>query len=87
MIVQAKFYVQSATKFANGSGKGASAGANVVLNPVTKNDTPENKAFWETTPSGKIEMFISTPIADKFKPGDEILIDFHVPDEGQQEGI
>ncbi len=52
----------------------------VVLDPVHSNDpNHENKAFWDATPSGKIEMYINGQgRADHlgFKLGEEYYVDF-----------
>jgi hypothetical protein len=37
----------------------------------------ENKAFWQATPSGKIEMYINNPEGAKlFELGEEYYVDF-----------
>lgn len=65
--IRAKFNVAEITKFGNGGG------TRVVLTPVITG-SEENKAFWEHTPSGTIEMHISNPDA-KFELG-EYYVDF-----------
>jgi hypothetical protein len=48
----------------------------VTLTPVVSG-SPENEAFFKTTPSGKIEMQIKNPEAMKqFEPGKEFYVDF-----------
>lgn len=65
--IRAKFNVAEITEYGNGGG------TKVVLMPVTTG-SEENKAFWQWTPSGRIEMHISNPDA-KFEFG-EYYIDF-----------
>jgi len=48
-IIRAKFNVAEITEYGNGGG------TKVTLLPVTGN-SEENKAFWQYTPSGKIEI-------------------------------
>ena len=40
------------------------------------NINPENKAFWDSTPSGTIELLISNEKAWTFVPGQEYYVDF-----------
>lgn len=69
--VRAKFSVLSKTTF------GKQAGATIVMQPVYSSDPEsENKAFWDATPSGKIEMHIKSSAAEEFEPGVEYYIDF-----------
>jgi hypothetical protein len=65
--MRAKFNVAEIAKYGNGGG------TKVTLMPVMGN-SEENKAFWQYTPSGKIEMHISNPEAE-FEFG-EYYIDF-----------
>ncbi len=65
--IRAKFNVAEIAKYGNGGG------TKVTLMPVMGN-SEENKAFWQYTPSGKIEMHISNPEAE-FEFG-EYYIDF-----------
>jgi hypothetical protein len=53
--IKAKFNVMEITKYGNGGG------GKVTLSPVVGGDNPENKEFWEATPSGKIELCIDNP--------------------------
>lgn len=68
-MVRAKFKVDS---------KGPGESGLVVLNPVYSTDpNHENKSFWDATPNGKIEMWISNPNAFKqFELGKEYYVDF-----------
>lgn len=75
-MVRAKFtcnYVRK-TKYAGGESH------EVVLNPVTPYsaaDTGENKAFWEASPTGKLELTITNKKAVAyFEPGKHYYIDF-----------
>lgn len=71
MTVRAKFFVESVTKYEN------QAGAFVVLSPVGYGKSEENKAFWEATPAGRVEMSISNPgAAAQFAEGQEFYLDF-----------
>ncbi len=65
--IRAKFNVAEIAKYGNGGG------TKVTLFPVM-GQSEENKAFWQATPSGKIEMHISNPDA-VFEFG-EYYIDF-----------
>jgi len=65
--IRAKFNVAEISKYGNGGG------AKVTLMPVISG-SEENKQFWEYTPSGKIEMFITNPNAE-FEFG-EYYVDF-----------
>lgn len=45
--------------------------------PVYSNDpNAENKAFWDATPSGTIELLITNEKAWTFEPGKEYYVDF-----------
>lgn len=54
------------------------AGGGVTLEAVYSSDeNHENKAFWEATPSGKLEMWINVPdAASFFELGEEYYLDF-----------
>jgi hypothetical protein len=66
---RAKFKVLSVTMFENSC-------TQVNLHPVL-GDSPENKNFWQYTPTGKIEMTITNPQATEiFSPGQEFFVDF-----------
>jgi len=70
MAVVAKFYVTSIELFGWAT--------KVKMQPVTKG-SEENKEFWAATPSGSIEMTIKNETAaERFKPGQEMLITFDV---------
>lgn len=69
---RAKFQVTSITKYAQFSG------AKIEMAPVYSDD-PEhpNRAFWQATPNGKIEMQINNPSAiENFEVGKEYYVDF-----------
>ena len=68
-MVRTKFNVSEITKYGN------AGGGRIVLNPVIGN-SEENKAFWNATPSGKIELYIDN--ADAFKAFDfgQYYVDF-----------
>ncbi len=65
--IRTKFNVAEIAKYGNGGG------TKVTLMPVMGN-SEENKALWQHTPSGKIELHISNPEAE-FEFG-EYYIDF-----------
>jgi hypothetical protein len=65
--IRAKFNVAEITNYGNGGG------TKVVLLPAIGH-SEENKALWDATPNGKIEMHISNPDA-KFEMG-HYYIDF-----------
>jgi hypothetical protein len=49
----------------------------VELRAVTRDDTPENKAFWKYTPSGFVQMTITNPDAvGFFEVRQEYYLDF-----------
>ncbi|MBW4678000.1 MAG: hypothetical protein KME52_29620 [Desmonostoc geniculatum HA4340-LM1] len=67
--MRAKFRVENITHHASG-------GNSVNLTPVLSG-SEENKSFWQSTPSGKLEMYINNPNARTFfEPGAEYYIDF-----------
>lgn len=76
MATRAKFQCQRIedVKYAGYSVK------KVVLTPVTpQNSTgkPEDKDFWQSTPSGEITMSIDNEAASKqFEPGKKYYVDF-----------
>lgn len=77
-IVQAKFYVSEISQYGHPGNK--NTGKRIKMMPVTSG-SEENKAFWAATPTGSIEMTIKpSDVADQFEIGQEILIDFHLPD-------
>lgn len=68
MRVRAKFKVNSVTNYQNCS--------DICLSAVT-NDTPENKTFWQHTPSGEMKLQVIKPeTAAFFEPGQEYYLDF-----------
>lgn len=79
MRVRAKFYVAGVFRTAEGPTK-------VNLLPVVSG-SDENRSFWEATPSGSIELYISAgrPAADVFHAGEEYYVDFIPAEEGQVE--
>lgn len=66
--VRAKFRCDSVTQYMDHRKK-------VELYPVTSG-SEENKRFFASTPTGKIEMYITTEAALMFTPGKEYYIDF-----------
>lgn len=75
MTVQAKFWVSSIQHQSPHSAE-ADQVANIVLQPVYSNGG-ENDDWSKYTPSGKIEMCITNPVAiSQFELGGEYLISF-----------
>lgn len=71
MSVIAKFYCNNVTEYAGGY-------KNVILNPVTDDGDPENKAFWQASPSGELKLNINNPAASSyFSPGKYYYITFN----------
>ena len=71
MVVRAKFKVWSITDY------GVQGGKAINMQPVYSQDPEhENKAFWEATPTGKIEMTIKTDAAAQFEVGKEYYVTF-----------
>jgi hypothetical protein len=76
--VRAKFMVEAKTQRCSGKGSDGKPilMTDIELRPVMA-DTPENKAFWQWTPSGKIVLGCTNPeAADTFAIGSEYFIDF-----------
>jgi hypothetical protein len=70
MATRAKFRVNQITQYTGG-------GKQVKLMAVTDNGDPENKAFWNATPAGTLDITISNPdAADFFKVGQAYYLDF-----------
>jgi hypothetical protein len=75
MTVRAKFKVQSITTQAHWDKNKGHIGT-VKLQPVT-GDSPENKAFYEATPCGAIELgTINRDALAQFPIGREFYVDF-----------
>lgn len=69
--VRAKFVCSSVTSYAY------PGNVQVVLSPVMDSKTPENKAFWDATPNGRLDMTITNREAtDLFVPGQSYYLDF-----------
>ncbi len=54
-------------------------GVNIKMSPVQSQDAyHENKAFWDATPSGSLEVFVNAShrqAVDGFTPGQEYYLD------------
>lgn len=75
MTVRAKFKVQSVTMTAHWQKDKGHLGT-VKLHPVT-GDSPENKAFYEATPGGSIDIgTINKEALELFQIGREFYVDF-----------
>lgn len=75
MSVVAKFVVAHVDSYASNS--------NVHMHPVcppaddSKVTSAEDGAFWQATPSGKIELMVNNPAAaEQFQPGDTFYVTF-----------
>jgi hypothetical protein len=69
--VRAKFVCSQVTRFAH------PGNIQVILAPVMDSSTPENRAFWDATPNGRLEMTITNVAArDHFVPGKAYYLDF-----------
>ena len=74
MTVRAKFVVQSITTHRAWCGPGLMG--TVTLNPVTSG-SDENKAFYASSPGGKIELgTVNEEALKQFNVGDEFYVDF-----------
>lgn len=74
MSVRAKFFVQSITTSKAWNGPGLMG--TVRLQPVTSG-SEENKAFYEATPAGQIELgTVNHEALKQFNVGDEFYVDF-----------
>ena len=74
MTVRAKFKVQSITHTARWNGPGQMS--TIKLHPVTSG-SDENKAFYEATPSGSIDIgVVPEAVAERFAIGQEFYVDF-----------
>ena len=74
MTSRAKFTVQSITTHKAWNGPGLMG--TVKLIPVT-GGSEENKAFYEATPSGQIELgTVNDAVLKQFNVGDEFYVDF-----------
>jgi hypothetical protein len=74
MTVRAKFVVQSITTHKAWNGPGLMG--TVHLTPVTSG-SDENKAFFDATPGGKIELgTVNEEVLKQFAIGDEFYVDF-----------
>ena len=69
---RAKFYVQEITSYPGNSHKKIKLGA-----VYSSDKTSENYAFWEASPNGSIELYITNPAgAAVFEGVKEFYVDF-----------
>ncbi len=69
MSVRAKFVCESVTQYSN-------PGKSIKLRAVS-DGSPENKAFFQSTPSAELTMAVVNPeAADQFVPGKSYYVDF-----------
>ena len=75
MTVQAKFWVTGINHHAYQAGQSDNQSATVELSPVFGEGV--NAQWSKNTPSGKIEMLITNPVAvDQFELGSEYIVNF-----------
>lgn len=76
MAVRAKFTVTQVTTYHGGN-------ATITMEPRYDSSIPEDQRFYEATPTGKFEMYVSNPAAiEQFKPGKVFYADFTEAPEG-----
>lgn len=72
MTVRAKFVVNEIAEY-----EGTKGQKTIKLRAVYGDNSPENKAFWNATPSGKVELnVINQTAAAQFEIGKEYYLDF-----------
>lgn len=77
MSVKAKFNCNSLEQFANTYAKKVRLSAVTAYNGPSCDATDEDKAFWEATPQGTIEIYINNPSAIQFfTPGKTYYVTF-----------
>lgn len=75
MAVRAKFFVRAITRTLHWD-KSKGTVATIQLSPVT-GGSEENKAFFEASPSGSIDLgTVNEAAAEQFELGKEYYIDF-----------
>lgn len=75
MSVRAKFYVVEITRRKHWD-RGAEV-QSIKLQPVSGDGSPENKAFYEATPAGSIELAtVNEETGRRFEIGQEFYVDF-----------
>lgn len=55
---------------------GSDPAINVIMHPITREDTEENKTFSKYTPSGNITLYVTNPNLFGIQQGDVYLVDF-----------
>lgn len=74
MMVRAKFQLNSYTTEKNYDGKEKRT---LNFTPVTNDKTPENKTFWQYTPSGSLQLgTVNEEAWKQFELGKEYYLDF-----------
>lgn len=83
MQIRAKVKVQSVTHYEPLSIPGHNEGIQVTMVPVYDHSIPEERRFHESTPSGKLEFYVTNPaVGEYLKPGRKFYLDFTPADEG-----
>jgi hypothetical protein len=68
-------WTKISAKFQVDSVKHTKHGSTVEMSPVTAGEA--DRSFWESTPSGKLEMeIVRRDVAAGFRPGDVYLLHF-----------
>lgn len=76
-MTRAKFKVETKNAYPDGKG------ANIEMRAVYSEDpNHENKAFWDATPSGYLQMSIKSSAAEMFEVGKEYYLDISPADNG-----
>ena len=76
MAVRAKFTVDKIDKRLQWAGKSGEVVQTIHLRPVS-DGSEENKSFYASTPSGRIELgTVNAAAAEEFKLGEEYYVEF-----------
>ncbi len=71
MTVRAKFTVAVVTAHASTSGK------TIKLQAIYETSIPEDRRFYDATPTGSLEMFVNNPVAiERLARGKSFYVDF-----------
>lgn len=77
MVVRAKFRLDEQANIGQGNRDGKPLIKSTFVFRAVAGDTPENKSFWEWTPSGEIKLQCVNPeVLKEFEIGQEFYIDF-----------
>lgn len=76
MSVRAKFYVVEITRSKHWD-RAKGEVQTIKLQPVSGDDSPENKAFYEAMPTGSIQLAtVNEEVGRQFQLGQEYYVDF-----------